>query len=178
MKTKITQLVVLAIAFILTGVLLHAYFSPKEITPVDKKPISSEALNLTYANAEEYVLRDGEIHFFWLCDPDSADTMYVRDYVMKPLLEELEEDSFDDIKMVDFKEAPDTMHYRTSVWGVEYIPAFVAVQNVEKTMVILSKLSWDKDNPMTSADLKDWMYENGIWHGDYEKEDRIDQPID
>jgi len=178
MKTKITQLAFLAIGFILAIVLLHAYFEPKEATLIDKNPIASDTAKLTYANAEQYVLKDEDIHYFWLCDPADADCIYVRDYVIQPLLDELEETSFDDILMVDFAEAPDTVHYRSSVWGVEFIPAFVAVQNVEGKMTVLSSLSWNKDDPMTSSHLKDWMYENAIWHGDYEKEERIDQPLE
>ncbi|MPM49587.1 hypothetical protein SDC9_96317 [bioreactor metagenome] len=109
----------------------------------------------------------------WLCDLNNNDCVYVRDYVIKPLATELGVTNFDTFEFVDFYESPSSIHYMSNTWGFTSYPAFVAVQNVDGKMTVLNYLSWDKDNPFDSQDLKTWMYNNGIWTGIYEVEEKI-----
>ena len=158
-------------------IFLYNFYKPVEVMPVEKEVIETDR-NLTYANAQSYVLKDEETHYLWLCRMDNANCTYVRDYVISPLTEEVSTTAFDVIKFVDFTEAPDTLHYRTSVWGIENIPAFVAVENIGGEMAVLNSLYWNNDSPMTSDMLKTWMHDNGIWPGEWDDSTPIDTPIE
>ena len=174
---KIIGLVIAVGLLIFTGIALHEYFKPTEAVLYSKDVIETENTKLTYANAEEHVLKDEEVHYLWACRMDNADCVYVRDYVIKPLADEVDQSGFDIIEFVDFSEAPDTVHYRSSTWGFDEYPAFIAVQNVEGVMQILNVLSWSDDNPISTEALKTWMHDNGIWNGEWNEETSLDAPV-
>ncbi len=173
---KILALSIVGLAGILCFFALYVHFMPKKADVIVTDVI--EETNLTYANTQEYILKDTKTHFLWLCDPQADDTIYIRDYIIKPLSEQNVSSDFENIELVDFHEAPDTVHYRSSVWGVNYIPSFIAVRNIDGEIKILNSLSWNKTSPFSANDLKDWMYNNGIWSGEYETIERIDQPVE
>lgn len=177
MRSQILKLLYIGLFTIFCMVSAYIYFQPKEADVVEDNYIAAEH-NLTYANAKDHVLQDNKIHYFWLCDVNNPDCTYVRDYVIKPLAEESKNTDFEILEYVDFNEAPESEHYRVQNWGIKKYPAFLAVQNVDGKMTILSSLSWDKDFPFDSDDLKKWMYDNDIWHGIYEESNKIDGAIE
>ncbi len=176
--TRIKKIVIgiffllMAIAF----VCLYEYFRPTEVKIVVQDVI--EETNLNYQTAIDHIMENEEIHYMWLCDMTNDDCIYVRDYIIKDLSDKNNPEDFEKIEMVDFHEAPNTLHYRSSVWGIDYIPAFIAVKNTDGQMEVLNYLSWNKNSPFTSADLKDWMYKNGLWTGEYEIIEKIDEAIE
>lgn len=173
MTKKITKFILTSILIICLGAASYYYFKPKQAAIIADNYIAVTDQTLTYANIESNILADNEIHYLWLCDMNNNDCIYTRDYVIKPLAQELETDNFDIIKFVDFYEAPNTSHYMNTTWEFNNYPAFVAVQNIDGQVTVLNYLAWDKDNPFDSQDLKTWMYENGIWTGLYEIEEKI-----
>ena len=176
MKKRISLLVTLTLVFICLLVFTYFKYKPKEAALVQTS-IITENNSLTYANIEKHILSDDEIHYLWVCSLDNADCVYTRDYVIKSLSNELGEDTkdFDNIEYVDFTEAPDTVHYRQSHWGIQYYPAFIACRKNNDQIEILNTLYWTKDTPITSDSLKKWMHENGIWSGEYEEIELIEQ---
>ena len=173
MTRKIIKFILTSILIICLGAASYYYFKPKEAAIVADNYIAVTDQTLTYANIESDILADNNVHYLWLCDMNNNDCIYTRDYIIKPLAQELGVDQFDSLEFVDFNEAPDSTHYMSSTWGFNNFPAFVAVQNVDGKVTVLNYLAWDKDNPFDSQDLKTWMYNNGIWTGVYEITEKI-----
>ncbi len=168
--TRIVSTVVLVICF---GIATYFYFRPKQAAIIADNLIAIQEHKLTYANINDHITADNKPHYLWLCDLNKNDCIYVRDYVIKPLVIELQTKELNDIEFVDFYEAPDSKQYMTNNWGITSYPAFVTVQNIDGKITVLNSLSWDKNNPFDSQDLKTWMYENGIWNGVYQVEEKI-----
>ena len=176
MKKRIS--ILLTFAFLTISLLIITYYKykPKEAALV-KNNIIAEDNALTYANIESHIMKDDKVHYLWVCSLKNADCMYTKDYVIKALSSELDEEAtdFDYIEFVDFSEAPDTVHYRQSHWNIQYYPAFIACQKNGDTIEILNTLSWSKESPITSDALKKWMYDNDIWSGEYEELEFIEK---
>ncbi|MDD2591208.1 MAG: hypothetical protein PHP11_05635 [Erysipelotrichaceae bacterium] len=173
MNKQLTRIIFTVIFTICFGIAAYFYFQPKQAALVADNMINLKNNKLTYLNINEHILADEQIHYLWLCDINDNDCIYVRDYVIKPLVKELNVNEINDIEYVDFYEAPTSKHYMYNTWGVDNYPAFIAAQNIDGKISVLNSLAWDKDNPFDQQDLKTWMYDNGIWNGVYQVEEKI-----
>lgn len=173
MNKHVFRVILTIILSVCLGIATYFYFQPKQAAIIADNLMSLQENKLTYLNVYDHILADNQVHYLWLCDLNDNDCVYVRDYVIKPLVKELNTNEINDIELVDFNEAPVSSHYMNNMWGITSYPAFVTVQNIDGKVTILNALAWDKDYPFDSQDLKTWMYGNGIWKGIYQVEEKI-----
>lgn len=121
-----------------------------------------------------------EIHYYFFCEPEDADCIYVNDYVLKSLAAALEVEQIEILEYVDISTLSTewTPQRLKNQWGFDDYPAFVATSlKKDGTKTILSVLQWNSDEPLDMDDLKNWMIDLGIWEGPVEEQGiPIEQP--
>ena len=120
------------------------------------------------------------VHYVYFCRADNPDCTYINDYVFKPLTEELQVPALESFEYYDLAPLGDNYPAAKlkSQWGFESYPAFITLTvNEDGTQNISNILSWNKNDPLDSSDLKRWMIDNQIWTGVIEDQgELIEQP--
>ena len=148
--------------------------------------ISSGNIELAQALVQDIVTPSPEpieevIHYYYFCDTQNPDCIYINEYVLKPLTVILEVETITSIEFVDISllSVDWTPTRLKENWGFDNYPAFVASKTkIDNTTEILSILQWQDENPLDMEDLKKWMIENQIWTGIIESDtgELIEQP--
>jgi len=121
---------------------------------------------LTADNIQQTVqATDGLQYYFFY--KDDSDFQYINEYVIEPLLEELDADSLPAIQYVDFSNYQGSLNQLKNTWSISHIPSFLIVESNNGQITVISTLEYISEDPYDKDTLKTWMHENNIWTGKY-----------
>lgn len=151
----------------------YSYFKPEKVEAIASTVKSTPMI--PYETTTDYLLSSGDstIHYLFFCSVSNPDCRYIEDTVMKALESEQGHDLFDIIEYVDIASLEESLstNQLKDDWGLNTYPAFASVSVNDGSISVNNFIQWDKDNPMSTRDLKQWMVQNSIWSGLFEAKD-------
>ncbi len=142
------------------------------LNPTNTSTSAVEEIDSSDVSEVAEISDEPTISYYYFCTPDDADCIYINDYVLKPLAEELPEKEISSLEYYDISDVLEeyTPGRLLNQWGFDSYPAFVSIStNPDNSTEIISSLQWNAENPITSERLKIWLIENDIWTGKVEE---------
>lgn len=147
---------------------LRYYKNKNEIYSKEKvAPMLASTDATNFLNFEERLLSEDGEYYLWFCDREDTNCQYIENEYIKPMLNKLQVDYFENLLKVDFTNVPFSTDKLKNKFNVTSKLSFVKAVVKNGKITYSNALSWDDENPFTETQLKDWLYENNIWQSTY-----------
>ena len=157
----------LALLMIYSGAMIaYRIFDPKLDTDEQRN-----FAYLEYDTLKDYILSYGESskHILLFYSGADANSVYVKDTVLSTVQSDtsLAIPQIIEIADVTSIHRSDALTRLVKDWEIHAIPAFLSVGVKNGECVVLNRLEWDSDTPMSASVIEDWLAENGFRTGTY-----------
>lgn len=158
----------LTLLVIYSGVIVgYKIFEPETAEEIADSAMTSQSLD--YETLKDYTLNSGTsvTHYYFFGSSKTNDSLYVMNTVLRSVNRDTAVDLSSLIEYVDVAPLEDTMttSQLNTDWTVTSYPAFVACQVQDGQIVILNKLEWNANSPMSEDNVIQWLIENGLYDG-------------
>jgi hypothetical protein len=158
----------LTLLVIYSGVIVgYKIFEPENAEEIADSAMTSSSLD--YDTLKDYTLNSGAsaIHYYFFGSSKTNDSLYVMNTVLRSVNRDTSVDLSTLIEYVDISSLEDTgtTQRLKDDWTVSTYPAFVACQVQDGQIVILNKLEWNANSPMSEDNIIQWLVENGLYDG-------------
>lgn len=140
---------------------IHYLTKPEEMPVVTRNTVSGQ---LSYDEVNEFVYNQNNTVYLFFFSSKEADSTYVINNILNPILQENKLETFDDLYYVDLANLPaDTSDkYTKNQWGFYNLPSFVGLKIENNKVQISDLLEWDGTNPYTMDTVKTWLNEHKL----------------
>lgn len=161
MKNKISFYMIALVACLVLLFSIHYLAKPEEMPVVTRNSVSGQ---LAYDKVNEYVYQQNDTVYLFFFSSKEADSTYVINNILNPLLKETKLEAFENLYFVDLAELPDDVSdkYTKNQWGFYNLPSFLGMKIENNKVEISDLLEWDTTNPYTAETVKNWLIKNKI----------------
>ena len=165
MNRRIIKFSVFIILLIVASILLYIHFSPKSVLSEDP---TFDYTQMTYS---EFLSDSNHLSGkkLLLVKNEDEDNEFVLRNILGSLISENPTSNISvEIITIDTSQEKDlTVTQLKDNFNVENTPAFVYGKIQDNKLDIKATLPYYEDEPFTKDDFKDWLYDQGIWEGQY-----------
>lgn len=126
---------------------------------------------LEYSTLQNYIISTGESskHILFFCSRSDPNAVFVKDTVLSTVQSDTGLSISQIIEVADItNEDPLDIAARLyRDWGIQEMPAFLAVGVQNNACIVLDRLEWDESDPFTAMKIEDWLAANGFKTGVY-----------
>lgn len=170
MLKKLILFTVLIGLFAGSFALLHHYFGTDKVQALTLKTVTTENITfIKYKDIQEYTNTNPDSNVFIVAD-DKSDSNYLLNNLIASIATENDGKALPKIVVVDLSEEKDITVTRLKLqFGVETYPAIIKGSYDSKLNVVTTEASliYNAKNPLTQQLVKEWFFNNDLWHGPY-----------